>query len=165
MLKLVEASRQHRCTGDQHYRERRLHYQQPFAGKRGMIARTAARSAQGFRGVGTRGKPRRSRTKDDARHQRQSEGKRHDHERWHGPDGKEMRAVERQRQQQPRGSHGHHKPDHAAARRQEDALREGLRNNLPPRRADGQPDGGLPTTRHRTSQEKVSHIGAGNQEH
>src|SRR5208337_4911133 len=69
MLELVEAARQQRRTGDQDNRQCSLHDQQPLAGERGMIAGSATRPVQGFRGIGTCGKPCGNRAENDSRYQ------------------------------------------------------------------------------------------------
>ena len=69
MFELVQAPRQHGRTGHQYNRQRSLHDQQPLAGERGTIASPAARRVQGFRGIGTGGKPCRNGTKNDSRYQ------------------------------------------------------------------------------------------------
>ena len=91
-----------------------------------------------FRGMGARGKPRGRRAKDDSRYQGQGEGKRQDHQGRHGADGKKVGAMERQSEQQARRGHRHQQSGNAAADGEQDAFRESLRDDLPPRGAKGQ---------------------------
>ena len=118
VLELVQASRQHRRARDQHDRQRRLHHQQRLARERRAILRAPARPPQSFRGIGARGKPRGDRAEDDGRHQGQCEGERQNREGGHGADGKEVRAVEGEREQQARCRHRHHQTGQAAAERE-----------------------------------------------
>src|SRR5437899_2362500 len=165
MLELVEAARQHGGTGDEHNRQGGLHNEQRFAGERRTILRAASRSPQRFRRIGARGKPGGSRAKNDSGYERQGEGKRQYHERWRGADGKEMGAVEGERKQQTGRSHGHQKPDNAAANGEQDAFRERLHDDLPGSGADGQSHRRLATTRYSASEQQVRHVGTGNQKH
>ena len=48
-----------------------------------------------------------------------------------------MRVVEGENKQQTRRSHGHYKPDDAAANGEQDAFRKGLHDDLPGSGANG----------------------------
>ena len=111
------------------------------------------------------GEPRGSGAEDHSRQQGEGEGERQHDQRRSGADGKEARAVKGEGEQEPRGARRHQQAEEAAADGEEDALREGLRDDLPARGAQGQPHRGLPPARDPASQEQVGHVRARDQHH
>ena len=57
------------------------------------------------------------------------------------------------------------KPGDPAGDGQQNALDERLRHDLPARRADGEPQSGLPAPRDRAGEQQVRDVGAGDEEH
>ena len=165
MLQLVETSRQHGGACDQHHRERRLHDQQRLPGRRGMIARAPAGSAQGFERARAGGEPGRSRAKNDARRQRDRKGKCQYSGRRQGADGNEAYPPKCQRQQQAPGRNGDTESGNASAGRKQDRLNQGLPDNLPPAGSNRHAKSGLAAACHRARQQQVRDIGTSDQQH
>src|SRR5260370_39621315 len=137
MLELVEASRQHGCTGYQNDRQGGLHDQQRLAGERRTILRATARSSQRLGWGGPGSQPGGSRAENDSRQQRQPEGEGQDEERRRGADGKEKGAAEGEGKQQTGRSHSHQKAHDAAANSEQDAFHKRLHDDLSGSSADG----------------------------
>ena len=76
-----------------------------------------------------------------------------------------MGALEGKREQQPRSCDCDHKAGNAAGDSEQDAFRESLYDDLPPRGANGQAHCGLSTARHPASQQQVRDIGTCDQQH
>ena len=130
-----------------------------------MIAGAAAGAAERVDWIGTRRKPCWCRAEDETGHERQREGERQDHRRGTRLDRHEGRSRKREGDEQPRRADRDEKPGDPAEHREEDALDERLRDDLPPRCAERKPHRGLPAPRHGTRQQQVRHIGTRDQEH
>ena len=160
MFELVQTPREHRRAGHEHDRQRRLHDQQRLPRERRVIAGAAARSAQRVHRIGPCGEPRRRRTEGDAGQQRQPERKRENNQRRRGADREEVCVRECQREEQSGGAHRDEQSGDAARDREQHALDERLRHDLPPRRADGETHRGLRAARHRAREQEVRDIRA-----
>ena len=165
MLEFPEAAGQHHRARDQHDGKRGLHDEQRLARKRRVIAGAAAGAAQRVHRIRARRKPCRHGAKENAGQERQRERKRQHHWLRIGIDRHESGPGEGQRHQQPRRADRDGKPDDAAGDREENALDERLRNDLTTRGADRQSQRGLTATRHRTREQQVGDVGAGNEQH
>ena len=79
--------------------------------------------------------------------------------------GRKLAPGERERQQQARRADRDGESDDAAGDGEEHALDERLRDDLPARRADRQPQRGLAAPRDRAREQQVRDVGAGDQQH
>ena len=165
MLKVVETARQHGGARHQHDRKRRLYHQQCLARERCRVTRAAAGATQCLHRMCVGSEPRRRRSEDHARNQRQSKRKPQNRQRRSRADGQEMRAVEGQSQQQTRGACRDGQACNAAHYREQHAFRQRLRNDLPARRANGHAHCRLAAPRHPPRQQQVGHVRASDQQH
>lgn len=57
MLEIIQAAGEHSRSGDQRYRESRLHHEQGFSGERGAVTGASIGAAQRFDRIGARCEP------------------------------------------------------------------------------------------------------------
>ena len=165
VLEVGQAAGQQQRPDDQHDRHRGLQHDQRLARERRMIAAAAAGAAQRVDRVGARREPGRRRPEEHAGGEGQREREGEHQRRGHRVDRQEGGAGKGQRQQQPGGADRDGQADDAAEHGQQHALEQRLRDDLPARGAERQPDRGLAATRDGAGQQQVGDVGAGDQQH
>jgi hypothetical protein len=119
-------------------RYRRLNDEKDFARQRRMIPAAAARTAERVHGIGARRKPGRHGPEQHPRKQREAGCEREDQRRRTRVDRQECGAREGEGEQETRGAHRDEQAGDPSADRQQNALHERLRHDLPARSADPQ---------------------------
>jgi hypothetical protein len=132
VLELVEAARQHRRAGDEHYRQRGLDDEQRLARERRVVAGAAARAAERIDGIRPRCEPGRRHAEEDACDEREEERKAEHRQRRARADRQEVGVRERQIEQQLRRAHGDDETGDTAGHRKQHALDERLGDDLAP---------------------------------
>ena len=127
--------------------------------------RAAAGAAKRVDRIGARGEPRRRGAEQDAGDERERESERQNRRRRRRVDRQECDPRKRERQQQTRRADRDGEAGDAAGDREEDALDQGLHDDLPPRGADREPDGGLRPPRDGAREQQVGDVGAGDEQH
>ena len=97
--------------------------------------------------------------------EREAERERQHQRRRTRVDRQERRPREGEREQQPRRADRDDQSGDAAGDREQDALDERLRHDLPARGADRQPQRGLPAPRHGAREQQVRDVRAGDEQH